>query len=370
LNRDGREGRKGNKDQDLLLMNTNKRKTRTAIQVPLAILLSRIWFPFAFFAVKAFFCLVLTLGATSALGASPPDYPNRPIRFIVPLVAGAGSDMTARAVAQKLGENLGQQVVVDNRPGAAGNIGMELAAKAAPDGYTIVLVSASNTVNPALYRQPAYDLVRDFAPVSQMTAQPYCLTVHAAVPAKTVRELIELAKARPATLTYGSSGTGGLSHLAGALFAQMTKIEWIHVPYKGGAAGINDLLGGQINSQFTTIIGTVQHVKAGRLRWLAISTARRSRAAPDLPTIAEAGVPGFDVGGWYGVLAPAHTPPPVVAFLSSEIVKALKAPEVGERFGADGSEPVGRTPENFSAYIKSELAKWAKVVKETGIKAE
>ena len=297
-------------------------------------------------------------------------YPTKPIRFIVPFVAGAGTDMTARAVAQKLGDTIGQQVVVDNRPGAAGNIGMELTAKAPPDGYTIVLISASHTVNPALYQKPPYDLVRDFAPVSQMTAQPYCLTVHASVPAKTVKELIELARAKPRTLTYGSSGTGGLSHLAGAMLEHLARIEWIHVPYKGGAAGINDLLGGQINAQFTTIIGTVQHVKAGRMRWLAVSTAQRSRAAPELPTIAEAGVPGFDVGGWYGVLAPAATPPSTVAFLSREIVKALKAPEVGERFAADGSEPVGRTPENFAAYIKSEIAKWAKVVKETGIKAD
>jgi len=296
-------------------------------------------------------------------------YPNRPIRFIVPLTAGAGSDTTARAVAQKLGEILGHQVVVDNRPGAAGNIGLELAAKSPPDGYTIVLVSASNTVNPALIKVP-FDLVRDFAPVSQLTAQPYALTVHVSVPAKSIREFVELARSKPRTLTYGSSGTGGLSHLASELFAQMTKIEWIHVPYKGGAAGINDLLGGQINSQFTTLIGTVQHVKSGRLRWLALSTAQRSRAAPDLPTIAESGVPGFDVGGWYGVLAPAKTPPATVKLLSESIVKALKAPDVGERFAADGSEPVGRTPENFAAYIKSEIARWAKVVKEIGIKAE
>ncbi len=319
----------------------------------------------AYLRLCAFICgLILPLA-----GAAADNYPNRPIRFIVPLTAGAGSDTTARAVAQKLGAILGQQVVVDNRPGASGNIGLELAAKSPPDGYTVVLVSASNTVNPALIKTP-FDLVRDFSPVSQLTAQPYALTVHVSVPAKTVREFIELARARPRMLTYGSSGTGGLSHLASELFAQMAKIEWIHVPYKGGAAAINDLLGGQINAQFTTIIGTTQHVKAGRMRWLAISTAQRSRAAPDLPTIAEAGVPGFDVGGWYGVLAPARTPPAVVVRLSNEINNALKAPDVGERFAADGSEPIGRTPENFAAYIKSEIAKWAKVVRETGVRAE
>jgi len=311
----------------------------------------------------------LIVALPSLCAAAPANYPDRPIRFIVPLTAGAGSDTTARSVAQKLGEILGQQVVVDNRPGASGNIGLELAAKSPPDGYTVVLVSASNTVNPALIKIP-FDLVRDFAPVSQLTAQPYALAVHVSVPAKSIKELIELARARPRTLTYGSSGTGGLSHLASELFAQMAKIEWIHVPYKGGAAGINDLLGGQINAQFTTIIGTIQHVKAGRLRWLALSTAKRSRAVPDLPTISESGLPGFDVGGWYGMLAPTGTPKPVVDRLNAAVVKALQAPEVGERFAADGSEPVSRTPADFSAYIKSEIARWAKVVKETGIKAE
>jgi tripartite-type tricarboxylate transporter receptor subunit TctC len=321
------------------------------------------------YALKAIAASIIFALPSLCGAAATSDYPNRPIRFIVPLTAGAGSDTTARAVAQKLGEILGHQVVVDNRPGAAGNIGLELAAKSPPDGYTIVLVSASNTVNPALIKVP-FDLVRDFAPVSQLTAQPYALAVHVSVPAKSIKEFVELARSKPRTLTYGSSGTGGLSHLASELFAQMTKIEWIHVPYKGGAAGINDLLGGQINAQFTTLIGTVQHVKSGRLRWLALSTAQRSRAAPDLPTIAESGVPGFDVGGWYGVLTPAKTPPATVKLLSDSIVKALKAPEVGERFAADGSEPVGRTPENFAAYIKSEIARWAKVVKEIGIKAE
>ena len=314
-------------------------------------------------------CGAIAALAVTANAAAADNYPNRPIRFIVPLTAGAGSDTTARAVAQKLGEILGQQVVVDNRPGAAGNIGLELAAKSPPDGYTVVLVSASNTVNPALIKVP-FDLARDFAPVSQLTAQPYALSVHVSVPAKSIKELVELARSKPRTLTYGSSGTGGLSHLASELFAQMTHIEWIHVPYKGGAAGINDLLGGQINAQFTTIIGTIQHVKAGRLRWLALSTAQRSRAVPELPTIAESGVPGFDVGGWYGMLAPAKTPPATVKLLSDAVIKALKAPEVGERFAADGSEPVGRTPENFAAYIKSEIARWAKVVKEIGIKAD
>ncbi|HWI15692.1 MAG TPA: tripartite tricarboxylate transporter substrate binding protein [Burkholderiales bacterium] len=310
----------------------------------------------------------MTAAAACAQGRSG-DFPNRPIRYIVPFVAGAGTDITARTVAQKLGERVGQQVVVDNRPGAAGNIGMELTAKAPADGYTIVLVSASHTVNRSLQKLN-YDLLRDFAPLSQITAQPYCLTVHPSVPVHTVKELLALARAKPNTLTYGSSGAGGLSHLAGAMLASLGKIEWIHVPYKGGAAAINDMLGGQINSQFTTIIGTIQHVKAGRLRWLAISTAKRSTAVPDLPTVAEAGVPGFAVEGWDGILAPAATPKRIVETLGREIGASLRSPDVNERFSVDGSVPVGSTPEEFSAHIRSEVTKWAKVTRDIGMRAE
>ncbi len=297
------------------------------------------------------------------------DFPTRPIRFIVPFVAGAGTDITARTVAQKLGERVGQQVVVDNRPGAAGNIGMELTAKAPPDGYTMALVSASHTVNRSLQKLN-YDLLRDFAPLSQMTSQPYCLTVHPSVPAHSVKDLLALAKAKPNTLTYGSSGTGGLSHLAGAMLGALAKIDWIHVPYKGGAAAINDMLGGQINAQFTTIIGTVQHVKAGRLRWLAISTAKRSAAAPDLPTVAEAGVPGYAVEGWYGILAPAATPPRVIEALGRELAASVRSPDVNDRFAVDGSVPVGSSPAEFTAHIRGEVAKWAKVTKDIGMRAE
>jgi tripartite-type tricarboxylate transporter receptor subunit TctC len=307
--------------------------------------------------------------ATACAQARSGDFPTRPIRYIVPFVAGAGTDITARTVAQKLGERLGQQVVVDNRPGAAGNIGMELTAKAPADGYTMVLVSASHTVNRSLQKL-SYDLLRDFAPLSQITAQPYCLTVHPSVPVHTVKELLALARAKPNTLTYGSSGTGGLSHLAGAMLSSLGRIEWIHVPYKGGAAAINDMLGGQINSQFTTIIGTIQHVKAGRLRWLAISTATRSAAVPDLPTVAEAGVPGFAVEGWYGILAPAATPRRVVDLLGREIGASLRSPDISERFSVDGSIPVGSTPEEFAAHIRSEVTKWAKVTKDIGMRAE
>ncbi len=297
------------------------------------------------------------------------QYPTRPIRFIVPFQPGAGSDITARTVAGKMSDLLRQQVVVDNRPGASGNIGLELTARAAPDGYTVVLMSATTTVNAVVQKLP-FDLARDFAPVSQMTSQPYCLTVHPSIPSKTAREFIELIRAKPNFYTYGSSGTGGLSHLAGALMSSMAKVNWIHVPYKGGAPGITDMLGGQIHSQFATIIGTQAHVKAGKLRWLAVSTLKRSAAVPDLPTMSEAALPGFDINGWYGMLAPAALPKPVLASLNRAVLEALKAPDVGPRFAADGSEPVGSTPEAFAAHIKREIAKYAKVTKDAGMKID
>ena len=319
--------------------------------------------------------LLIAIGSLSALQAAAQSaaagkYPDRPIRFIVPFVAGAGTDITARTIATKVSEELGQSIVVDNRPGAAGNIGADLAAKSPPDGYTILLISATHTVNPALHKNLPYDVVRDLAPISQVTAQPYCLTVNAGVPAKSLKEFLDLLRAKPNFYTYGSSGTGGLSHLAGTLLASMAHVTWIHVPYKGGAAGINDLLGGQITAQFATIIGTQAHVKAGRLRWLAVSTATRSKAVPELPTIAEAGLPGYEIAGWYGVVAPAKTPPAIIKLLNEKIVEALKSPEVGPRFAADGSEPIGSSPTEFAAHIRAAIAKNAALVKEAGLRAE
>ncbi len=297
-------------------------------------------------------------------------YPVRPIRFIVPFVAGAGTDITARTVAQKIAESLPAQLVVDNRPGAAGNIGMDIAAKAPSDGYTIVLVSATHSVNPALHKHLPYDLVRDFEPISQVTAQPYCLTVHPSVPATSVKQLVALIAGKPRYYTYGSSGTGGLSHLAGTLFGALAHVDWIHVPYKGGAAAINDLLGGQIHALFATIIGTRAHVNAGRLRWLAVSSAKRSQAVSELPTVAEAGLPGYAVSGWYGILAPARTPKPIIELLNKHTVAGLRSPDVAQRFSADGSEPVGSSPGEFAAHIKSEIEKNARLVKAAGMQAQ
>ncbi len=310
---------------------------------------------------------VLLTTAASALAAE--KYPTRPIRFIVPFVPGGGTDITARAVGAKMSVTFSQQVVIDNRPGAAGNIGMDIAAKSPPDGYTLVLVSATHSVNPSLNKNLPYDLVRDLAPISQVTAQPYALSVHPSLPARSVNELTSLLRAKPNYYTYGSSGTGGLSHLAGALLGSLAKAQWIHVPYKGGAAAMTDLIGGRITVLFATIIGTRIHVDSGKMRWLAVSTAKRSSAAPELPTVAEAGLPGFEVSGWYGVLSAAKTPKPIIVTLNRVIADAVKSPEVGPKFAADGSDPVTSSPEEFAAHIKAAIAKNGQIIRDAGIKA-
>jgi len=302
--------------------------------------------------------------------ANAEDYPVRPIRFIVPFAPAGGTDITARTIGQKLSEAWHYTVVIDNRSGAAGNIGMELAAKSPADGHTIVLVSATHTVNPATHRKLAYDLMRDFAPVTQMTSQPYVLVLHPSVPAKSIRELIAAAKSTPAGFTYGSSGTGGLSHLSGALLATISGANLIHVPYKGGGPALADVLGGQINMVFATPLESAPHIKTGRIRALAVSTIKRSRAMPDLPTVAEAGAPGFEVSGWYGVLAPAATPRNIVAKLNAEIVRILNLPEVVAQFSRDGVEPAGTASNDFGAHLRAEIAKWKRVVPAAGIQAE
>jgi len=302
--------------------------------------------------------------------AQAQDYPTKPIRLIVPFAPGGGTDITARSIALKLTEAWGQTVVADNRAGANGTIGVEIAAKSAPDGYTLTMISSSHSVNVSLYKKLPYDLIKDLSPITQATTQPYALVVHPSVAAKSVRELIALAKAKPGTLNYGSSGTGGLSHLSGALLSSLAGLTMTHVPYKGGAPAMTDVIAGQIQMLFSTILQSHAHIKAGRLRALAVTTAKRSAGAPELPTMQEAGVPGYEVAGWYGVLAPAKTPQPIIAKLNLEIVKILQTQEMKDRLSADGSEPVGSTPEQFGAHIKSEVTKWSKVVREAGIKAE
>jgi tripartite-type tricarboxylate transporter receptor subunit TctC len=303
----------------------------------------------------------------AAQGDAAKDYPNKPVRFIVPFVPGAGTDMTARAIAAKLSERWGQQVVVDNRPGAAGTIGVDLTAQATPDGYTICLISASHSVNAATNPKLPYDLTRDLQAVSQATSLFYVLYVNPKVPAKSVKELVAHAKANPGKLNFGSSGTGGLQHFAGEMFAHLAGVKIVHVPYKGGAAVITDALAGNIQIGFGTLLSTRGHMKAGRLRLLGVSTRERTPAAPELPTVAESGVPGYEVDQWYGVITSAKVSRAIVNKLAAGVAEAIKSPEVAQRFQAEGSTPVGTRPEQFSAHIKSEIGKWRKLVKDAGL---
>jgi len=306
-------------------------------------------------------------GFYAVAASTTQPYPEKPIRLIVPFAPGGGTDITARTIAQKLTERLGQTVVVDNRPGANGTIGVDLAAHATPDGYTLSMISSSHSVNVSLIKKLPYDLIRDLAPVTQATTQPYALVIHPSVPAKSVQELVALARAKPGALNYGSSGTGGLSHLSGALLASLAKINIVHVPYKGGSPAMIDVIGGQIQMLFSTILQSHAHLKAGRLRALAVTTAKRSPAEPGLPTMQEAGVAGYEVAGWYGVVAPLKVPQPVLARLNQEIVAILREPDVARKLAGDGSEPVGSTREAFGAHIRSEVAKWRKLILEAGI---
>ncbi len=303
-------------------------------------------------------------------GAIAQQYPTKPIRLIVPFAPGGGTDITARAIAMKLTEALGQTVVVDNRAGANGTIGADIAAKAPPDGYTLSMISSSHSVNPSIMKKLPYDLVTDLAPVTQATSQPYALVLHPSVAAKSVKELIALVKAKPNSLNYGSSGTGGLSHLSGALLCSMTGITMTHIPYKGGSPALTDLVGGQIQLLFSTILQAQSQLKGGRVRALAVTTAKRSAGAPDLPTMHEAGVTGYEVAGWYGMVAPLKTPAAIITRLNTEAVKALRGSDIKDKLAADGSEPVGSTSEAFGLHIKTEVAKWNKLVKEASIRAE
>jgi tripartite-type tricarboxylate transporter receptor subunit TctC len=291
-------------------------------------------------------------------------YPSKPIRMIAPFVPGAGTDTTARTIAQKLGENWGQQVVVDNRTGAAGSIGVDLTAKAPPDGYTICLISASHSVNAATSSTLPYDLTKDLQAITQATSLFYVVYHSPAVPVKTIKELIAYAKASPGKLNFGTSGTGGLQHYAGEMFNHMAGVKLTHVPYKGSAAVIPAMLAGDVQVGFGTLFGVRPHIPSGRLHVLAITAAKRSPAAPEYPTVSEAGVPGYVVDQWYGIITGAKVPMPLVRKLNAGIVETLKSPDVVKRLTADGSTPVGSTPEQFSAHIKSEIAKWRKVAKE------
>jgi tripartite-type tricarboxylate transporter receptor subunit TctC len=310
----------------------------------------------------------LALGSASSLHAADADnYPNKPIRLLVPFVAGAGTDITARTIAAKLTERFGQQVIADNRTGAAGTIAVDLTAKAAPDGYTICLISASHSVNAATNPKLPYDLTKDLQAVSQATSLFYVVYVNPSVPAKSIKELIAYAQANPGKLNFGSSGTGGLQHLAGEMLNHLGKIKMVHIPYKGGAAVIIDALAGNIQVGFGTFLSLRPHFNAGKLHPLAISATKRSPIAPEVPTVAEAGVPGYEVDQWYGVITGAKVPRPIVNKLSAAIAEGIKSPEVAKRLSGEGSTPVGSTPEEFGRHIAAEVNKWRKLVKEAGL---
>jgi tripartite-type tricarboxylate transporter receptor subunit TctC len=303
--------------------------------------------------------------------AQADDYPNRPIRLIVPFAPGGGTDIVARILGQKIGEAWKQAVVVDNRAGANGTIGAHLAAKSPPDGYTLTMMTASHSVNVTLQgTKHPYDLLKDFAPISQVTRQPYVLVVNPNLPAKSLKELVALAKSQPGKLTYGSSGIGGTSHLSGALLGALADVQLTHIPYRGGEPAMTAVVGGQIDMLFSTLLQSRGLIQAGKLRPLAVTTPGRSAAIPEMPTMQEAGVPRYEVVGWYGLLAPAGTPPAIVQKLNREIVRSLRLPDVGEKIAAEGSEPVGNTPEEFGAHIKAEVEKWRDLIQKTGIRTE
>jgi len=313
--------------------------------------------------------LFAALVATLQVAAQP--YPSRPIRFVSPFAAGGSTDQLARLLGQKMSETWGQPIIVENRPGAGGTTGSELVAKAPPDGYTILLTSSSaHAIGPALRTKLPYDPIKDFAAVTQVASGFNLLVVHPSLPVHSVRELIALARARPGVIAYASGGIGTPAHMAGALFHALAKVDLVHVPYKGGAPAAVAILSGEVPVTFGSIQTVLPQVRNGRLRALASTGARRAAAVPDLPTVAEAGVPGYELNSWYGVLAPAATPHDIVAKLNAEMVRILRLSETRERLTHEGVEPAGTTSEEFAAYIKAEIAKWARVIRAAGIHAE
>jgi len=321
-------------------------------------------------AVAATFCAATSALAQIPSAGSGAAYPARSIRVIVGFPPGSGADITARVIGAKAGEALAQQVIVDNRPGAASNIAAELAAKAPADGYTLFIGTVANTINATLYPRLPFDFARDFAPVVLTTAAPNVLVVHTSVPAKSVKELIALAKSRPGQLNYASAGTGTAPHLSGELFNAMAGIRMVHIPYKGSPPAVTDLLAGEVALMFSPSSTVLPHVKTGRLRALAVTTAARLPSLPELPTVAESGLKGYETITWFGFVAPAKTPQAIVARLNAEIVKVLALPEVRSPFAIQGIEVIGGTPEQFASYIRDEITKWAKVIRLSGAKAD
>lgn len=300
--------------------------------------------------------------------AAAQSYPAKQISIVVPYPPGGPTDIVARVIGQKLAERVGQPVMIDNRAGAGGNIGASAVAKAAPDGYTLLLGTTAHAINPHLFKSLDHDILKDFTPVVLLTSLPLGVVAHPSVPAKNIKELIALAKTKP--LTYASSGNGQSTHLAAELFKSMTGTQLTHVPYKGSAPALTDLVGGQVDLMFNTLLSSMPHVKAGRLNALAVTTAKRSASAPDLPTIAEAGVPGYEADAWSGLLAPAGTPAAVVTKLNKEINAILQEPDVKKRFLEDGADLVGGTPDQFDKHLRNEVKKWGEVVKVSGARVD
>lgn len=314
--------------------------------------------------------LIVTTLLGYALVAQAQTYPVRVVRLIVPSAPGGGVDITARIIAPKLSEYLRQQVVVENRAGAGMMIGGEFVARSAPDGYTLLLGGTPLTINPAMYKKVPYNVLRDFAPITQLVSLPNILVSHPSLPVKTVKELIVFAKSRPGQFSYASAGTGTTTHLYMELFLGMTRLKIVHVPYKGSGQSVVDVIAGHVPLTIPTIIVALPHVRDGRLRALGVTSAKRALAAPDILTIAEAGVPSYEASTWFGISAPAGTPHEIINLLHAEIVRVLQQPDIKDRFSVNGAEPVGSTPDEFAAHIRSETAKWTKVVKNAGIQPE
>jgi len=319
--------------------------------------------------IAALAATLLVPGAVFAQGLGE-TYPARPVRVVIGLAPGGGTDIQARLFSQKLSENLGRPFVVENRTGAGGTIAYAQVAKSPPDGYTLMGVTSGYTITPAVYSKLPYDPVKDFAPISLVAQAPFLLLTHPSLPVRSVKDLLALARAKPAMLDCGSAGHGSSTHMAYELFRTMAGVNIAHIPYKGTGPALIDAMAGQVHMLFGNVLSSLTHVKTGRLRALAVTTAKRSMVLPDLPTVSESGVPGYENSTWFGLLAPAGTPAAVLNKLNAELVKASQSPDIVDRLAPDGGEPVGSTPEQFGRHLALEIARWRKVVKDAGIKVE